>query len=43
MTKYVCPKCGAHQIKQPSNDLIIKVKCYMCGHIQHLTNILGPK
>lgn len=43
MKKYMCPKCGAHQVKQPSHNLIIKVECYMCGYTQLLTNILGPK
>ena len=43
MTKYICPECKTIQIKQPIENLIIRVECYKCGHTQLLTNILGSK
>jgi len=43
MSKYRCSKCGATQIKQPTNYLIDRVQCYKCGDTQLLTNVLGPK
>lgn len=43
MTKYKCPKCGTVQIKQFTNNLLMKVQCYKCDHIELLTNILGQK
>lgn len=40
---YICPKCGTKQLKHPTYSLIIRLKCFQCGHTELLTNILGSK
>lgn len=40
---HVCPKCGAKQKYPEQHNLVVKVRCVVCGYVNNLSFLLEGK